>query len=382
MSTFLAPILAAAEPPGRADVDDPTPSDPVPPPPTSLRWRTGLEVLGLWAAGLVILLAGGRFAVLGGLAADVASTATAAFFLLVPVLLVRRAGLDPAASLGLHARGLGRSLATFLVVAAIVFPPYILAFEGWSRLVEGRHLHLPAEPLADFPADVRGRPDLPDLAPAAVAWTQEDALYVLNASDAPVQAIIRGCMGPASGLAQREGRLFLRELETSPASDGAISGRLEPGAGWRCRVTDEFQATLEGPHAPWRTGEGLRSPGGDTVSASRSILWLFELLLIHLLVIALPEEVFYRGYVQSRLAPLFRRRLRLLGVDMGGHVVLASALFALSHLVAIPAPFRLAVFFPGLLFGWLRERTGSLVAPVLLHAFSNVLLALLVRFQG
>ncbi|HOI10193.1 MAG TPA: CPBP family glutamic-type intramembrane protease, partial [Myxococcota bacterium] len=41
------------------------------------------------------------------------------------------------------------------------------------------------------------------------------------------------------------------------------------------------------------------------------------------------------------------------------------------------APFRLAVFVPGLLFGWLRERTRSIVAPALLHAASNVLLAAL-----
>jgi len=103
---------------------------------------------------------------------------------------------------------------------------------------------------------------------------------------------------------------------------------------------------------------------------------------VHLLVIALPEETFYRGFVQARLASLFRRRVRILGADLGWHVVIASALFALSHLVAIPAPFRLAVFFPGLLFGWLRERTGSLVAPIAMHCASNVLLAVLVRMQG
>ena len=361
--------------------------DPIPPPtdPALLsprQWRAGFEVLGLWAVGLVVLLATGRVAILGGWGADLASTASAAFFLLAPVLLLRRAGGDPATTLGLHARGLGRSLVTFAIVAAVVFPPYVLAFEGWSRVVDGRGLRLPAEPLTDFPSDVRGRPDLVGVPSSLLAWTQEDALYVLNASDGPVQATLRGCLGPASGLARREGRLFLRDAEAVPSPDGVIGGRLDAGSGWRCRVSEGFEAGIVGSHAPWLTGEGLRAPGGDAVTATRSLSWLFELLLIHLLVVALPEEVFYRGYVQSRLAPLFRRRLRVLGVDMGGHVVLASALFALSHLVAIPAPFRLAVFFPGLLFGWLRERTGSLVAPVLLHACSNVLLAVLVRFQG
>jgi membrane protease YdiL (CAAX protease family) len=32
---------------------------------------------------------------------------------------------------------------------------------------------------------------------------------------------------------------------------------------------------------------------------------------------------------------------------------------------------------PGLLFGWLRERTGSIAAPVALHALSNLFIATL-----
>ncbi len=107
--------------------------------------------------------------------------------------------------------------------------------------------------------------------------------------------------------------------------------------------------------------------------------WWLRLFLVHLVVVAIPEEAFFRGYVQGRLAPLFTRRVRILGVSFGWHVVVASALFAVVHLVAIPAPFRLAVFFPGLLFGWLRERTGSVLAPALLHAASNVLLAALTQ---
>lgn len=119
--------------------------------------------------------------------------------------------------------------------------------------------------------------------------------------------------------------------------------------------------------------DGASPVWGDLPGAT----WWPRWFLIHLVVIAIPEEAFFRGYVQGRLAPLFARRVRLLGVPFGGHVVVASALFALVHLVAIPAPFRLAVFVPGLLFGWLRERTRSIVAPALLHAASNVLLAAL-----
>jgi membrane protease YdiL (CAAX protease family) len=341
-----------------------------------------VQVAIAWGIGLAVLLGTGRLAVLGGFAADVSSTLTAAYFLLVPVVLARRQGLEPADFLGLHGRRAGRALLAFLLVAAVVFPPYVAAFAGWSRFVEDRPMRLPSRPWTDYPSEVRGRPDLAGIGPSVVAWTQEDVLYVLNASPDPVQATVRGCEGTVSGLSRRDGRVFLRESDGVPAPDGTIAGSLAPDTGWRCRLAGPFLAALDGPHAPWRTGESLRAPGGDAVDADRSLGWILELVLVHLLVIALPEETFYRGFVQARLAPLFRRRVRILGADVGGHVVIASALFALSHLVAIPAPFRLAVFFPGLLFGWLRERTGSLVAPIVLHCASNVLLAVLVRFQG
>jgi uncharacterized protein len=40
-------------------------------------------------------------------------------------------------------------------------------------------------------------------------------------------------------------------------------------------------------------------------------------------------------------------------------------------------PWRLGTFFPGLLFGWLRERTGNVAGSVVLHALSNLFLQVL-----
>lgn len=115
-------------------------------------------------------------------------------------------------------------------------------------------------------------------------------------------------------------------------------------------------------------------------TSGQTVWWLANLLFVQVFAVALPEEVFYRGWMQTRLAVVFRRRINILGAPFGLHIVVASALFALSHLVLVPAPFRLAVFFPGLLFGYLRERTGSVVAPAILHAFSNILLTLIQQY--
>tara|TARA_B100001750_G_scaffold102149_1_gene80691 strand:+ start:334 stop:1113 length:780 start_codon:yes stop_codon:yes gene_type:complete len=101
-----------------------------------------------------------------------------------------------------------------------------------------------------------------------------------------------------------------------------------------------------------------------------------------LLVVALPEEVFFRGYVQTRLDDHFGRPSSKLFLKLGVHpasLVLQALLFALVHFVAIHNPARLAVFFPGLLFGVVRAWRGGVGAAIVLHALSNVYSDLLVR---
>jgi membrane protease YdiL (CAAX protease family) len=98
---------------------------------------------------------------------------------------------------------------------------------------------------------------------------------------------------------------------------------------------------------------------------------------VQLFVVALPEELFYRGFMQSaweRARP--ERRTHVVGADIGAGFLWTQILFAAGHLVVFQ-PWRLATFFPGLLFGWLRARTGDIAAPVFFHAFSNLFVTLL-----
>jgi membrane protease YdiL (CAAX protease family) len=98
-----------------------------------------------------------------------------------------------------------------------------------------------------------------------------------------------------------------------------------------------------------------------------------NLLVWQLLGVALPEEVFFRGWLQGRLNRIFRSRVSLLGARVGPGLFIAAALFAAFHLLGSAAPSRLLVFFPGMLFGLLRERTKSVAVPVLAHALANIL---------
>lgn len=96
-----------------------------------------------------------------------------------------------------------------------------------------------------------------------------------------------------------------------------------------------------------------------------------EWVVDQLFVVALPEEFFYRGYMQARLRDAWPQGRRFLGARLGPAFWLTAVLFALGHL-AIFQVWRLSVFFPALLFGWMRERTGSVVGAALFHAAANL----------
>jgi uncharacterized protein len=101
-----------------------------------------------------------------------------------------------------------------------------------------------------------------------------------------------------------------------------------------------------------------------------------------LLVIALPEEAFYRGYLQTALDDVYKPRWRVLGAELGPGLLLTSALFALGHLFTEFNVARLAVFFPSLVFGYLRARTGGVGAGLIFHALCNLFASYLGQSYG
>jgi membrane protease YdiL (CAAX protease family) len=105
-----------------------------------------------------------------------------------------------------------------------------------------------------------------------------------------------------------------------------------------------------------------------------------SLILAQLIVVALPEEAFFRGYLQTTLSDFEKKRLRVLGVEIApGAWVLQAILFSTIHFLVEPHPARLAVFFPALLFGWTRALRGGIGAALTLHAMSNLYSEILAR---
>ena len=96
---------------------------------------------------------------------------------------------------------------------------------------------------------------------------------------------------------------------------------------------------------------------------------------IQFLCIALPEEFFYRGYLMTNLQKL------LSGARSGAKyvpvaaIVISSMIFALAHFPTGGAE-RLLTFFPGLLFGFIRYRTGGILGAAACHAACNLMMVL------
>lgn len=129
----------------------------------------------------------------------------------------------------------------------------------------------------------------------------------------------------------------------------ALASRLSQVVFRRLMGQDQFQAQLE--------LEGARL--ADMVAAGLPA-WLIALFALSSVVMApVAEELFFRGYVQGVLRARYPAHA----------LFLSSALFAFVHFYVIHF---IPVFLIGLLLGFLYERRGSLVAPIVAHSFSNL----------
>lgn len=90
------------------------------------------------------------------------------------------------------------------------------------------------------------------------------------------------------------------------------------------------------------------------------------------------EEIFTRGLLQGWLSPLARHRIRLGKWGLSVPVLASALFFAAMHLVLWPklGPVTLVVILLaallGLIAGQYRQKTGSLIPAILIHAFFDI----------
>lgn len=93
--------------------------------------------------------------------------------------------------------------------------------------------------------------------------------------------------------------------------------------------------------------------------------WLF---LISVLVYPVLEEIAFRGLIQELV------RDYISGKYLGPLSIanlLTSVLFTALHFFTHSPLWAALVFFPSLVFGLFKDRTGGLLAPIILHVFYN-----------
>lgn len=106
-----------------------------------------------------------------------------------------------------------------------------------------------------------------------------------------------------------------------------------------------------------------------------------ETVAFQLTMPGLEEEPFYRGILLLALNEAFRGRFRALGINWGWAALLSSLVFGLAHAFSYSSaegvgfePVIMALTaIPSLLAVWMRERTGSLLLPVVMHNFGNAI---------
>ncbi len=153
--------------------------------------------------------------------------------------------------------------------------------------------------------------------------------------------------------------------------------------GWRAylRAARLFLITALIVFPPFFVGVHLweRIVWGHAWAGIHGIPDFWQMVGFQLLLVALPEEFYFRGYFQTAIDTLFPKRWRVLGVRLGWGWIITAGVFAVAHSLVTYRWWHFAIFFPALLFGYLRERTGTITAPILFHATANIAMQFIAR---
>ncbi len=108
---------------------------------------------------------------------------------------------------------------------------------------------------------------------------------------------------------------------------------------------------------------------------------LLDTIIFQLVFSAFGEELLFRGYFQARLNDAFGRHWKIAAIRFGPSLIIVAGIFGVAHLLnpfnPLSGHFRLdwtvlvITSVVGLHLGLLREATGTLLAPTLVH-FADV----------
>ncbi len=326
----------------------------------------------------------------------------AAVFFGLPILVFRKKDLNPD-DFGLTTgKRFFRNIGIGVVAAILTLAPFIIGQYWWETQVQKQEFHFDTNNWNAWDVSLEGAPKTGSWTEHAGAWlwSQERDLVLGVRSDVRRRgAVVLESSTPFTPKLDTT-KLSLKPLGKDEDTKKATSWQVTPvayghliKATWKetpdalipsdltvktTRVDgfqdDPFELYL-GP------AQQKQKTPSEGVPMHKSSTWLWMWLLTQLFFIALPEEYFYRGYLQTRLAQALPKKEGKFWRLVTPANLLASFLFGIGHLLipvggAILAA-RFSVFFPSLLFGLLRERTGTITASVVYHASCNMMVLIM-----
>jgi membrane protease YdiL (CAAX protease family) len=325
------------------------------------------ELLGATAGLLLLLVA---FDLLGSAVGWVGSNLlafVAATFLLLPDLVWPAGRTHPSQADRPRHEQL-RGIAIGVALGSIVFAGFVPGYHLWNTQFAGRKaspalsaLRQPANemslrPASTPPTDLTIERDGRDL---LLHWEPASAATLALQSDGQLERV-SGAPIPTR----------------SP--DGTLRFAVPAGESLALRLRVEEAHTIAGTITPatdlWLGSDAL--PDATAFAIPYNLRWIPWMLLMQVVLVAIPEETFFRGYLLRRFARLWPSAGSERFLHISAANLASSAIFALAHFAIGFHPARLAVFFPSLLFGRLAERTGGIAASVTLHVLSNLMMQL------
>jgi membrane protease YdiL (CAAX protease family) len=103
-------------------------------------------------------------------------------------------------------------------------------------------------------------------------------------------------------------------------------------------------------------------------------LWMLgdaQAFMVLVLIYPIVEELSFRGVIQGVLLHGTHHREMLPGVTVANGVT--SLLFMAIHFVHHPPLWAAAVAIPSMIFGYFRDRLGSVMPAIFLHGFYNLI---------
>ena len=193
--------------------------------------------------------------------------------------------------------------------------------------------------------------------------------------DLPEEAVFEGLPGLLAGAVASSAALLLTTLAVNRGAP-LVALRLIPGreTGRTLVVMVVGMLTLGQAldSLTMLTGLGQR---GSMVAIRKALAQavgpdLFLAVIVIGVVAGTAEEIFFRGYMQTRLGERFRPRLA---------VLIASVCFGILHIEWLHA---VLAFLLGLYLGWITELAGSALPAVVCHVINNAAFTLLTALWG